>query len=68
MTDSPWSFEWFGAAIRTAEASRWTMFKAKLFGRRVEGFDGRTRVVGHIWRDNLYMTDYQAPPSPARSE
>jgi hypothetical protein len=51
------------AAINTLQATRWTFFKARLFGLRVEGEGGR--VVGRLYRGKLYLTDYRPePPKP----
>lgn len=45
------------AALRTIHASRWTLWCARMFGRKVVGEDSGNRVVGYEWRDKLYMTD-----------
>lgn len=48
-----------------AIASRWKMWAARLFGKRVEGRDsclnGDTLVVSHFWRGKFYIWDIQAP-------
>lgn len=50
---------WLGAAIRTLDASRWIVFKARWFGRRFTGEDMGHIIVGYEWRGKLYLTDYQ---------
>jgi len=66
------SGEAFSAACNTLKASRWEIFKAKLFGSKVCAFDDagglRTIVTGYRWRGKLYMTDVQYLPLPQKSE
>lgn len=50
----PWC--WAGAAIRTLDASYWTLFLARWFGRRSTNDD--STLVGHEWRGKFYLTDY----------
>lgn len=50
---------WFKAAVAALKASRWTMLRARWFGRRVEGVDMGNKVVGYEWRGRLYLTDFQ---------
>lgn len=50
---------WAGAAIRTLDASRWTLLMARLFGRRFTGEDMGHTIVGHEWRGRFYLTDYR---------
>ena len=50
---------WFSAAVASLDASRWTLWKARLFGERIEGEDLGNRVVGYRWRGRLYLTDFK---------
>ncbi|ARQ01870.1 hypothetical protein [Pseudorhodoplanes sinuspersici] len=52
------SYSWVGAGINTLDASRWTVWMAKLFGRRFTGEDMNKTIVGYEWRGKLYLTDY----------
>ncbi len=52
---------WLGAAIRTLDAPRWTLWMARLFGRRFTGEDKGHTIVGYEWRGKLYMTNYHRP-------
>lgn len=60
--------EFLAAAMMTAHVSRWTVFKARLFGeRRVpSGPDGT--VVAYKWRGRLYMTHYDPTPTVSVNE
>jgi hypothetical protein len=49
------------AALNSLQASRWTIFMAKLFGEKVVGADGDYQVVAYKWRGKLYFTDCGKP-------
>jgi hypothetical protein len=53
---------WAAAAIRTLHASRWEVFKARLFGRRFTGEDNGHTIVGHEYGGKFYLTDYRKEP------
>ena len=51
----------FLSAVNTLKASRWDLFRARIFGKRFVGLDrssGQTCVVsGYHWRGKWHMTD-----------
>jgi hypothetical protein len=52
---------WVGAGIHTLDASRWTLWMARLFGRRFESEDTGHQWIGYEWRGKFYLTDYREP-------
>lgn len=49
---------WVGAG--TLDASRWTLWMARLFGRRFTSAEtGDGQWVGYEWRGKLYLTEYR---------
>jgi len=57
LTDFPIS--WWDAAIHTIDAKPWTLWMARLFGRRFTGHDGEFEVIGYQWRGKLYFHDFR---------
>lgn len=59
--------KFLGAAMQSVHASRWTIFKARLFGKREvsSGRDGT--VVAYRYRGRLYMTHYDPTPVDVRN-
>lgn len=51
--------KWLHAAVLTGTASHWTLFKARLFGRRMTGFDGLHECVGYVYKGKLYLYDFK---------
>lgn len=45
-------------AVNTLVASRWTIWLAKIFGKRIEGQDGRHKAIMYQWRGKTYLTDF----------
>lgn len=50
---------WWAAAIRTMDAKPWTLWMARLFGRRFTGEDGDNVVIGYEWRGKLYFHSFR---------
>ena len=46
----------FLSCINTLEASKWTLFKVRLFGKKVIAMDGTFRTVCYKYKDKLYLT------------
>ncbi len=57
MMTGPWSLPFLGSALNTAKAALWTIWCARLFGRKVVSEDDNTRVIAYWWRGKLYLTD-----------
>ena len=62
MTDI-WGPMFFGSAINTLKASRWQIWKARLFGQRHEGTDGAHTAIGYYYRGKFYLWDYRVTPA-----
>ena len=50
------------AALRTLSAGRWTLLKARLFGKRSYGFDGSTAVTVSEYKGIIYVLDVRITP------
>lgn len=46
-------------ALHTLTASRWTLFCAKLLGRRMVTRDGEWQIESACWRGRYYMLDFK---------
>jgi hypothetical protein len=51
--------KYFKAAMASAKASRWTIFRARLFGKREFEAEDRGHVECRRWRGTLYLIDYE---------
>ena len=61
MSEHPHA-QFFGwPSIPTYNPSFWFMLKLRLFGRRLEEWSGRQRVVWYAYKGKLYLTEYGAP-------
>lgn len=58
MTDI-WGPMFFKSACNTLRATRWQLWKARLFGHRHEGSDGAHVAVGYYYRGTFYLWDYR---------
>lgn len=58
--------KFLGAAIQSVHASRWTIFKARLFGCREVSAGRDGTVIAYRYRGRLYMTHYDPTPALAR--
>lgn len=54
------------AALNTLVASRWTIFLARLFGRRIEERDGDAWVIMAEWKGRLYLIEVVVDPCPEK--
>lgn len=52
-------YSWIDAGIRTLDASRWTILKARLFGRRFTSADTGSQWIGYEYKGKFYLTDYR---------
>lgn len=58
LADFPVS--WMGAAIHTLDARPWTLWMARLFGRRFTGNDGEHLIIGYQWCGKLYFHNFRS--------
>ncbi len=50
---------YFKEACNTLKASRWQLFMARLFGKKIVNHDGWCVVTFYQYRGVLYLTDFE---------